>query len=196
MASNPQDRLIQTIGMMGAEAATEGDNTANAAFLAATRMLKQQGLTWRDIAERALGAEPRLQPLGEAGVAKAQGFSDIFDGMFAETFGAGFGRGAASPPPRAAPKAPSRLHGVDVPETIRGIVRVVDAERHAKTGPMLVVEIVGSQTIYGPLMCFSASVIEELYKSIDQGIEVMAKIQKPRSDTQSPVIVSANVVGG
>lgn len=193
MADNSNDRLIQTIGMMGAEPARDGDTTAITAFHAATRMLKSRGMTWRDLAERAVGAGLAAQPLDNPGVARAQGFSDIFDEMFAG-FSRPGGFGSAQPKARA-PKPPSRLHGVDVPQSIRGIVRMLDADRKARTGPMLVLEIVGSETIYGPLFCFSASVQEELRKSIDQGLEVIARIQPPRAEGHSPVVVSANVIG-
>lgn len=192
MATNPDERLLATIGMMDATAG-EHDGEAVAAFRAATRMLKAQGLTWAEIAKRALGpAAPSVPAPGSPRAhAHAQGFGDIFDGIFAETFAAA--RRPQTPPQ---PRAPSRLHGADVPAMIDGIVRVVDADRTARTGPMLVLEIIGDDTIFGPLVCFSAAVQSDLRAALADGLRVMARIQPPRTEGQMPVVTSATVMAG
>lgn len=194
MATSPHERLLATIGMMDA-AAAEHDGEAVNAFRAATRMLKAQGLTWTEIAQRALNV-PSMRPTGMAQTAQAQGFGDIFDGIFAESFGAMRRPQAAQPAPTPRHRQPARLSGADVPEMVQGTVRVVDADRTAKTGPMLVLEIVGDGTTYGPLVCFSASMQAVLRHAVDTKATVIARVQKPRSEGHMPVVTSANVTGG
>lgn len=189
MASNPHERLIATIGMMDA-AAAEHDGEAVNAFRAATRMLKAQGLTWKEIATRALDV-PSLRPMEPSQSPTAAAFGDIFDGIFTQTFATA--RRPQTPPK---PRAPSRLHGADVPAMIDGIVRVVDADRTARTGPMLVLEIIGDDTIFGPLVCFSAAVQSDLRTALADGLRVMARIQPPRTEGQMPVVTSATVMAG
>lgn len=199
--ANPNDRLITTIGMMDATA-SEHDGEAVNAFRAATKMLKAQGLTWREIAQRALD-KPGVRPMTTSETAKAQGFGSAFDGAFADIFGdfgPGFRRpgGFGSPPPEAAPAPKSRrglrIHGVDVPAMITGAVRVIDADRKARNGEMLVLEIVGDEgEIYGPLVCFSGPVLTSLRRAIAGPKGVIARIQPPRTDTHMPVVVSVSV---
>jgi hypothetical protein len=198
MPSNPDDRLVAAIGMMGSESAA-GDGEAVNAFRLATRLLRAQGMTWADVADLAFvrtppqaeGSAPSPSPSTGGG----NSFTDIFDGMFSD-FARGYQR---REPPRQDPPRPSgkvRVHGVDVPREIAGTVRIVDADRAWRDGPMLVLEIVGESCIYGPLVCFAGSVQADLRDAHDRGKAVIARIRPPRAEGQMPVVGSASAFRG
>jgi hypothetical protein len=106
-------------------------------------------------------------------------------------FGRGFNRSGPTPnePPR--PRHRDRVSGVDVPREIAGKVRIVDADRAWRNGPMLVLEIVGENAIYGPLVCFAGSVQADLRDALDRDRAVVARVSPPRSEGQMAVVTTA-----
>ena len=191
--ADPNERLMTTICMMDRVAA-EHDGEAVVAFRAATRMLKAQGLNWSQVAERAFGPTQNSRPAPTPPTG-GRGFTDIFDGMFND-FERGFNSKPqqSSPPPRdpPRPRRKERVTGADVPSEIVGTVVIVDADRAWRNGPMLVLDIEGENSVYGPLVCFAGSVQADLRAALAAGKPVMARVRPPRAEGQMPVVSTAN----
>ena len=194
------DRLVRTISMMDRTSSC-GDAEAESAFRMATKMLAEHGLTWTEIARRALG--PTASATTTTELAKAQGFGDIFAGIFGETFaGATHGQsGFASPfftpqgdrRPAAAPRS-EVFTGAAVPREVAGRVQIIDADRRSRNGPMLVVQLVAGrpeygEQRYGPLVCFDADAIAALKTATEEGRSVIATVRPARIDSHMPTIV-------
>ncbi|MDH7971310.1 hypothetical protein QH494_03880 [Sphingomonas sp. AR_OL41] len=88
----------------------------------------------------------------------------------------------------------TRLHGTDIPETVSGTVTLIHSDQTKESDPVLVVEIVGDDEIYGPLVCFSAFTQATLRSAASNGRGVNVSVSRPRSDDRMPVAVSVNVV--
>lgn len=168
---------MMLIGMMGSTSSA-GDGEGVNAYRLATRELARQGLTWRDVAERAFlhkhqptrgiwqEPEPRREPRREPRNEYAS---------------------KPPPPPPPPPEPPpvrTRLTGFDVPAAIMGIVRILDDDRRSK---ILIVEVEGRDSIYGPLLAYAGTVRDSLLAANNR--QGTLRIRPPRHETSMPQIV-------
>lgn len=179
------DHLIMLIGMMGSTSSA-GDGEGVNAFRMASRELTKQGLTWRDIAERALRAPP-VQPRGiwqgepvhrEPPPRRREPNNEYTS--------------AAPPPPPPKDEPPpikKRLTGFDVQAAISGVVRILDDDRKSK---LLIVEVEGRDVIYGPLIAYAGTVRDSLLAANNK--QSTLRIRPPRHETSMPQIVGCRSI--
>ena len=178
MSRDGDDHLISLIGMMGSSTAA-GDGEAINAFRVATRALAKRGLTWRELAERGLGA-PAPKPIWQGPTPTpspdAPRYAD---------------RTSAPPPPPPPPPPPDpekpRKRGFDVPPAISGIVRIIDDDRKAK---LLIVEVEGRDARYGPLLAYAGTVRDTLLAANNRYGTL--RVRPPRHETSMPQIVACS----
>lgn len=175
MSNKLNERLRAAIGMMGVES-TAGDSEAVNAFRAASRMLKAAGLTWRDVAERSFGQA-------------SDGWSPV------SPWSAQTPAPPPPPPPSPAPHPASarekeRLSGKDVPVTVIGTIRTLDGESQARKSQMLVLEVETDTAIYGPLMAYAGTLMDNLFKA--KGKRAMLRVRPVRDERQIPQVVGCS----
>ena len=197
-------RLGTIIGMMGATS-NGGDGEGVNAYRLATRMLKGAGLTWSDIAERALRTPfGGMHATPSDDMARAQGFGSAFDDIFRGWDSDMGGRASAwsqrrdphaeranaharSQGARGAGGTRQRVSGLDVPASISGMIRIVDADRRWRGGAMLVFEVLGDHATYGPLVCFDEPLQARIRTAAASNAAMTLAIKAPRNEGQNPV---------
>lgn len=173
MAKDPNERLMQTIGMMGVESSA-GDGEAVNAFRAATRMLKDAGLTWRDVAQRSFGTTssywksapaPTPQPAPTAAP-------------------------DAGPAPKPETREKMRISGRDIPVTVMGIIRALDSESKARKSEVLIFEVETETVIYGPMAAYAGTLMDNVFKA--RGKRAMLRIRPARDGRLTPQVVGCS----
>lgn len=167
-----KDRLIATIGMMGAST-SDADATGVNAYRQATRMLGEQGMTWRDVADLAFGdGAARRGPIRPAAAA------------------APASRG--EPAPDGRPREKTRHQGNDIPVTIVGTIRLLDDERRARASRMMLIEIETEDSIYGPMTAHAGPLMDNVIKS--GGKRAVLRVRPAREGRDAPQVVGCSPI--
>lgn len=125
--------------------------------------------------------------------------SDIFNGIFGETFSQPQ-RNQSTRPTNNQPfrdadwKHKVYLQGDQIPQTISGMVRILD-ERTTKVGkPMIIVQVETSRNIYGPIAIFGERDIETMKHANSLGVGVHGTVVHPDSDRYMPKFFGLTVM--
>jgi len=170
MSGSQYDRIIAIIGMMGASMSDE-DGTGVNAYRQATRLLKEQGLTWRDVAQRAFTNAP-----------------DRWNKTAPPAAPTAPSPAPAPPPGKPAPK--ERLSGSDIPVTITGTIRALDDERQAVKKQMLLIDVETDGAIYGPIVAYAGTLMDNILRNRNR--RAMLRVRPTRDGRQMPQVVGCS----
>lgn len=163
------DHLIMLMGMMGATSSA-GDGEGVNAFRLATKELERQGLSWRDVAEKAFRSKP----------------SDIWQGTPPRRESTRREPPPPPPPPQPKPEPVKiRRTGFDIHAAISGVVRVLDDDIKAR---LLIVEVESADCIYGPMIAYAGTVRDNILAANRHPATL--RVRPPRNETSLAQIVA------
>ena len=193
-----EKRIIMLIGMMGA--GIEGaEGEAINAFRLASRALKENGLSWREIAEKAFAPEAvqkislqefyeqkrkqeereRSERRASENQRKEKNPGEDKQGKYGHERARNFYE-------RTGKTGLNRVGGYDIPTTIRGVLKVVDDDRGMD---MVVVDVICEDVIYGPISAYGD--VREKIKAANRK-SVVLRVRLPRQRNYMPQIVSCS----
>lgn len=186
------------IGMMGAGTAG-ADGEAINAFRLATRALKENGLSWREIAERAFAPDAvqkvnlqavyeqkRKQEEQEKAERAAAEKSRREKNPGEDTQGKYGHDKARNFYERTNKSGLNRVGGYDIPTTVRGVLQVVDDDRGMG---MVIVDVICEDVVYGPISAYGD--VREKIKTANRK-SVVLRVRLPRGQNYMPQIVSCS----
>lgn len=186
------------IGMMGAGTAGADGEAVNA-FRLATRALNENGLSWREIAERAFAPDAvqrvnlqevyeqkRKQEEQEKAEREAAEKSRREKNPSEDTQGKYGHDRARNFYERTSKSGLNRIGGYDIPTTVRGVLQVVDDDRGMG---MVIVDVICEDVIYGPISAYGD--VREKIKTANRK-SVVLRVRLPRQRNYMPQIVSCS----
>jgi hypothetical protein len=188
MARDGDDHLIALIGMMGSSTGA-GDGEGVNAYRVASRALAKRGITWRDLAERAL----RTPPTPPRGIWQGDPSSRQQQQRREERRDERARERAYSPPPpppppqQPKPKPRRSSHGV--PAAIGGVISVIDDDRRSG---IVVFEIDGKEAVFGPILAHRGAVRDNIVAG--NGRYATMRIRPPRQEGSMPVAVACSTL--
>lgn len=175
---------------------SESDGETLTAARMATKMLKDRGLSWSDVAElitsRSLGE--MMAPAGKQNVAAENPFADIFSNM-----GTSFSQARADIRRQAEkhPEKPFRsvfakiVQGKEIPRHIYGTLKIADTVAwNDKVSLIVNIETMDGMTTYGPMRIFDEKFISWVSEAVDSGNDpiVTANVRHSDNIRHLPVI--------
>lgn len=172
-AAADANRLRSTMGLM----ARDNDNEAIVALRHATRMLKDLGLDWSDVADLALRAKPANDTVTPS---RAQ----------ANSYAQPQPQPQPQPRPQPRPEAkPQRtrvvIDGRTIPSRIIGQIVMQTIERTSKGSHMTVFFVAQGDTLYGPIVAYTDARVTRVFILANKRAEVEVRMKTPGEGRQT-----------